>query len=112
MVVPELLRIGAVPVNTGKNEYFWHINPYPDAALIGPSYTAIRGIQRDYGNSVAERAANSEFDRVITARKFDYFIPADLELHYQRVDRIQLLLPQTGQSYEVTVWEPISRPVP
>lgn len=112
MVVPELLRIGAVPVNTGKNEYFWHINPYPEWALIGPSYDSIRSIQRDYGNKVAQRAANSEFDRIITARKFDYFIPEDLELHYQRVDRIRLLLPQTGQSYEVTVWEPLSKVVP
>ena len=108
IIVPAMIRNGIPPVNSGKNEYFWNIHPYPPVELIGPDYSIILGIRDRYDESIDTALAGSEYDKVISVPGLDFFIRnRHLKQHYVVVDHFQVPMPQTDQYLTVNIWEPI-----
>jgi hypothetical protein len=106
IIVPEMLRIGMPPVNSGKNEYFWNIKPYPDIDLVGPHYEVVLRLRHSYEESIRDAFMHLEYDKIITAPKADFFIPDRLSQLYARVDTLWLPMPQTEQLWRVDIWAP------
>jgi hypothetical protein len=112
IIVPEMIRVGIPPIDSGKNEYFWNIHPYPPVELIGPDYSVILGLRERYDESIDYAVAIREYDKVISVPGSDFFIRnRHLRQHYVLVDHFRVTMPQTDQIWNVEIWEPSAESV-
>jgi hypothetical protein len=105
LVASEMLRSGMWPVDSGRNS-FWGLKPYPDIGLLGPSYAVVVRAWGGYQDSIQASVMNRQYDRVITVPEADFFRPHNLRRYYDRVDTLDVTMPQTDQVWTVEIWEP------
>lgn len=105
LIASEMLRLGMWPVDSGRNS-FWGLKPYPDNALLGPSYAVVLRAWGGYQDSIQASVMSRQYDRIITVRDTDFFKAHNLRTYYHEVETLDVTMPQTDQVWTVEIWEP------
>jgi hypothetical protein len=109
-VVPEMVRRGLWPTDSGHTEYFFYQQPYPGMAWFGASYELVAELASHYVTDMRASVAHAEFDCVMLARYSAW--PRDLPLdrgHYHMADSVVIAMPQTDQTWQMDIWVPAPR---
>ncbi len=89
----EYFRMGGYRYNKRTAQFFKE-----DARVILQFYA--------YNNQLVERITNKYFDAVLITREYAPMVPAELTQHYQYVGDLDLVIPNGGARYQVTVLKP------
>lgn len=108
VIVSKTVEMGLIPIDSGQTIIFYEIQPFPENALIGPSYKDIytRGFQ--YVTLIDRSMEKQRFDLIITTKeKAAFFHVKRLPQYYSVVAELVVDMPQTGQSWTVLLWKPL-----
>lgn len=108
VLVPEMIELGMVPVDSGQSEYFYFTKPY-ESFPFAPHYNLVLEQGQAYQDSIHDKVQNQYFDRIIINQKFGFspFVSQDeLAQYYYQVKILTAAMPQTGQVWIIEVWEP------
>lgn len=106
-VVPELIRLGLWPIDSGHTQYYFEARPYPGMRWFGADYDIIAASGKLYFESMRAAVAHQEFDCVLLARHSGW--PRNLPLRrgrYQLADSMVIAMPQTDQTWQMDIWLP------
>jgi hypothetical protein len=106
-VVPEMVRRGLWPIDSGHTQYFFDARPYPGMTWFGPGYEVIAEIGTRHLNSLRASVAHQDFDCIMLARYSAW--PRNLPLnrgHYRLADSMVIAMPQTDQTWQMDIWLP------
>jgi hypothetical protein len=110
ILVPEMMRLGTWPVDSGHTEYYFRLGGRPENALLGPGYDIIESDGQRYLDSIRAAVVNQQFDRIIVTDQHDYFYDYELiSQYYQQITTFSLDMPQANQNWHVVVWVPIQK---
>jgi len=109
-VVPELIRRGMWPTDSGHTEYFFNTQPYPGMTWFGPGPEVIADLGTQYMNSLRASVAHQDFDCIMLARHSAW--PRNLPLdrgNYRLADSVVIAMPQTDQTWQMDIWVPATK---
>lgn len=102
-----LTEAGMIPTDSGQTEYYFDIQRYPDNILFGPGYKTIKQQGMTYTLTMRKSIRNHQFDRIFLTDEFINLLPrAMVEEYYDQIATITIEMPQTYQSWIISVWEP------
>lgn len=105
-----VIEAGMVPIDSGQTEYYYNIQRYPDNILLGPNYKTIKQQGMTYTLSIRNAVRNYEFDRIFLTEGFRNLLPRGIvNQYYNQIDTITIEMPQTHQTWVISVWEPKAR---
>lgn len=105
-----VIEAGRVPTDSGQTEYYYDIQRYPENVLFGPDYQTIKHQGKAYALSIQNAVRDHTFDRIFLTDGFVNLIPrAIVDQYYERIDAITIEMPQTHQSWVISVWKPKAR---
>jgi hypothetical protein len=107
VLVPEMIRLGLMPVDSGQSEYFFSIMPYGPNPFA-PDYKAVRLQGINYLRSIRTKVLHQRFDHVMIT--FDpgyspFAGRAVIDKYYDRVELLHLAMPQTNQYWTIEISE-------
>lgn len=107
-IAPLLMAAGIDPVETGHTEYF-HVSEHPAyLSLFWAEAARLEAGERRFTHRFYSAMHSGAFDLVIAnRRRLDLFTPDALSTRYAPVERVQIDLPWTQQSWPVDLWVPI-----
>ena len=106
-VVPELIRRGLWPVDSGHTEYFFDAQPYPGMRWLGPGPEVVADLGTRTMNSLRAAVAHQDFDCIMLARYSAW--PRSLPLergNYRLADSVVITMPQVDQTWQMDIWLP------
>jgi hypothetical protein len=108
VLVPEMIRLGMLPVDSGQSEYYFNTLPYR-FNLFAPPYEAVRKQGIDYLRLVRSRVLNQKYDRTMIT--FDQGLSpfagqGVINKYYDQVELIHVFMPQTNQEWIVQISKP------
>jgi hypothetical protein len=106
-IVPELIRRGLWPIDSGHTEYFFGAQPYPGMAWFGASHELVADLGTTYLNTLRASVVHQDFDCIVLARHSAW--PRNLPLErggYQLADSVVIAMPQTDQTWQMDIWVP------
>ncbi len=107
VLVPEMVRLGLQPIDSGSSQYYYRTDAYP-GNLIAPVYTATRMRGLDYLYEVEATIKEKGFDHIIITSGYSFFAKMDLiQQYYIHVKDFHISMPQTNQTWDLEYWEPI-----
>jgi hypothetical protein len=110
LIVSEMIRLGMLPYDSGQTSAYYHIKPYPDNILLGPSYEVVQAQGQQYSRIINEKIKNQDFDRLILTEGDYSLYPYNLiERYYTKVTSLNLELPETFQRWTIDIWEPATQ---
>lgn len=110
LITSTTIESGLNPLDSGQITYFYIIKPYPESAILGPSYTLLRADGMQYLRSVDNSIEKQKFDLIFTTLEKNTFYHMKLVSEfYTPIDEIRVDMPQTEQQWTVVVWKPISK---
>jgi hypothetical protein len=105
-----VIEAGMIPTDSGQTEYYYDIQRYPDNVLFGPDYKTIKQQGKAYSLSIQNAVRDHKFDRIFLTKGFVNLLPQSIvNQYYNQVDTITIEMPQTHQSWVISVWEPKTR---
>ena len=108
VVTSAVIESGLNPLDSGQTSYFYSVKPYPNNAILGPSYEALRADGSKYVRFIDNSIEKQKFDLVVTTMEKSPFYHAKLmEKFYTPVAEIKVDMPQTGQQWTVLLWRPV-----
>lgn len=121
VLVPEMIYLGMMPVDSGQSEYFFYNRPYAHN-LFAPDYEDVLGQGEKYLESVRVEVQNQSYDYVIVTAGQDpnhnsgFVVSREMlspfaersviDQFYEQVEFINIAMPQTGQYWIVEVDKP------
>jgi hypothetical protein len=108
VLVPEMIRLNLVPVDSGQSEYYFNTKPY-ESNPFAPDYEKVRQQGRKYLISVRLKIQNQKYDYVIVTSEqgFSPFAGhALIDRFYEQVELINIAMPQTGEYWTIEVSRP------
>ena len=107
ILVPEMIRLGLQPIDSGSTEYYYRTQPY-DGNLIAPLYSATKMRGDDYLYEIENNIRTKGFDKIIITRGYSPFVELDLlQQFYTHVKDFHIEMPQSRESWDLEYWEPI-----
>jgi hypothetical protein len=107
VLVPEMIRLNMVPVDSGQSEFFFNNGPYAFAIFV-PDYKKVDQQGRKYLNAIRTKIQNQRYDHIIVTAKPGLSPFAGhvlIDRFYDRVELINIVMPQTGQYWTIEVNE-------
>lgn len=109
LIVPEMIRLGMWPVDSGQTEYYFWYSDYRRMEWLGPSYIAVRNGGQRYLDSIRAAVADQEFDSIIVTEHWGLPHAPGLTIqNYQITATITVDMPLTDQHWNVDIWKPIA----
>lgn len=108
VLVPEMIRLNMLPVDSGQSEFFFNNELYA-FAIWAPDYQEVNQQGRKYLNSIRTQIQNQKYDRIMVTAKpglSPFAGHALIDQFYERVELIRIEMPQTGQYWTIEVNEP------
>lgn len=107
-VASNVVELGLNPVDSGQTIYYYAVAPYPQYALIGPSYDAFQSNGVKYIQSIDDSVKRQEFDLVMTTDGESSFYHEGLLDGYYAIDSsIVIKMPQTSRTWKIFLWRPL-----
>ena len=107
VVTSMVMDLGLNPLDSGQTSYSYAVQPYPDDAILGPSYDEFRTDGFKYVRFIDSSIEKQKFDLIVTTREKSTFYHAKLlEQFYMPVANIKVDMPQTNQQWTVVLWKP------
>jgi hypothetical protein len=108
ILVPEMVRLGLQPIDSGSSEYYYRTQPYA-GNLIAPRYSATKMRGDDYLYEVEQTIREKGFDKIIITRGYSPFAAIDLiQQYYRHVQDFHVEMPQSKESWDLEYWQPIT----
>jgi hypothetical protein len=108
VITSSMIEFDLSPLDSGQTSYFYSVKPYPNNAMLGPSYDTYRADGFKYIKFIDNSIEKQRFDLVVTTREESAFYHAKLiKKFYSQVDEIKVDMPQTGQQWTVLLWRPL-----
>ncbi len=124
VLVPEMVRLGIVPVDSGQTEYYFNTRPY-HSTPFAPEYHKVKQQGMKYLNTIRTKIQNRNYDYIIVTSGLDpnyrsvFFISEQavsplashmlIDQFYNQVELIKIAMPQTGEYWIVEVLEPTKK---
>lgn len=107
VLVPEMIRLGLQPIDSGSSEYYYRTQPY-EGNLIAPLYSATKMRGEDYLYEIENNIREKGFDKIIITKGYSPFAKMDLvQQYYRHVKNFHVEMPQSKESWDLEYWEPI-----
>jgi hypothetical protein len=108
--VSKTVEMGLNPIDSGQTILYYEILPFPENALLGPSYEALYADGFQYVTYVDRAIEKQKFDLIITTmEKSDFFHIKRLSQYYSVVNELTIEMPQTAQIWTALVWKPLPK---
>jgi hypothetical protein len=108
VLVPEMIRLNRMPVDSGQSEYYFYTQPY-EANPFAPDYKKVAQLGRKYLNSVRIKVQNKKYDYVIVTAQQGFSPFAGhvlIDRFYDQVELIHIAMPQTDEYWTIEVNSP------
>jgi hypothetical protein len=112
VLVSEMIHLGMLPVDSGQSEYYFNTLPYRSNPFT-PDYEAVKQEGINYQRLVRSRVLNQKYDHVLITfdEGFSPFAGHTLiNNHYDRIELIQVSMPQTDQHWTIEINMPSKEP--
>lgn len=107
ILVPEMIRLGLQPIDSGSTEYYYRTQPY-EGNLIAPPYSATKMRGDDYLYEIENNIRTKGFDKIIITKGYSPFAKLDLlQQFYAHVKDFHIEMPQSHERWDLEYWEPI-----
>ena len=107
ILVPEMIRLGLQPIDSGSTEYYYRTQPY-EGNLIAPLFSATKMRGNDYLYEIENNIRTKGFDKIIITKGYSPFAKLDLlQQFYTHVKDFHIVMPQSRESWTLEYWEPI-----
>jgi hypothetical protein len=107
VLVPEMIRLGLQPIDSGSTEYYYQTRPY-EGNLIAPLYSATKMRGEDYLYEIENNIRTKGFDKIIITKGYSPFAKLELlQQYYFHVKDFHIEIPQSRESWDLEYWEPI-----
>ena len=107
LLVPEMVRLGLQPIDSGSSQYYYRTKPY-SGNLIAPYYSITKMRGDDYKYEVENTIKEKGFDHIIITKDYPIFAKEDLiSQYYVHIKDFHISLSQTNDNWDLEYWEPI-----
>ena len=107
VLVPEMVRLGMQPIDSGSSQYYYLTEPY-SGNLIAPVYSATKMRGDDFLYEIETTIKEKGFDRIIITSGYSRFAKVDLiRQYYIHVKDFHISMPQSNENWDLEYWEPI-----
>jgi hypothetical protein len=107
VLVPEMVRLGMQPIDSGSSEYYYRTEPY-SGNLFAPFYSITKMRGDDYLYEIETTIKEKGFDRIIITSGYSSLAKLDLiRQYYVHIKDFHISMPQSNENWDLEYWEPI-----